>query len=52
MKPFEYVSDIRFQKIYNFRKILLTNVGSGVICITGKINVFVNKKQICYKYNK
>ena len=29
MKAFEYVSDIRFQIIYNFRKILSTNVGSG-----------------------
>ena len=34
MKPFEYV-----------RKILSTNVGSGIICITGKINVIVNKNK-------
>ena len=43
MKPFEYASDSRFQKIYNFRKILSTNEGSGIICITGKTNVIVNK---------
>ena len=29
-EPFEYVSDIRFQKMYNFGKILSTNVGRGV----------------------
>ena len=43
MKLFEYATDIRFQKIYNFRKILPTNVGSGIMYITGKINVIVNK---------
>ena len=44
IKPFEYVSDIRFQNIYNFRKILSTNVVSGIISITGKFNVIVNKE--------
>ena len=46
IKPFSFqlVIDIRFQKIYKFKKILSTNVGSGIICITGKINVIVNKK--------
>ena len=44
MKTFEYVSDIRFQKNYNLRKILLANVGSGISCITGKINIIAGKK--------
>ena len=37
VKPFVYVSDIRFQKIHNSRKLFSTNIASGIICISGKI---------------
>ena len=49
IKPFSWnhvntLVTLDSKKNYNFRKILSTNVGSSIICITGKISVIVNKK--------